>query len=212
MNNGRIGLIACGIIVAFTAAGCGASSTSGNSGAAGGSTATAAASPTNTPPAWAKSLGPGVTVTDSSSAKAGDGSPAGVLLTEMKDIQSGHFVETCSLVEPSQQGSCKSEMGSVPAASLKADMPTFKNIAVAYTAIDGDKALMGITGSVCMANATPKCSTGTDAAAVAIFDSGKSFATLWSEAVKSGTSDSSAYALAPVIKINGVWYAYSSSF
>lgn len=210
MSKRRNGLAVCGVFVALLAAGCGSSSTSGNPAAAGGSTATAAPSPTNTQPAWVKSLGPGVTVTDSSGATAGDGSPGGVFLTEVKDIQSGHFVEMCSVVEPSQQSGCKSELGSVPASSLKAGMPTFKNIVITYTAIDGDKALTGITGSVCAPNATPKCSTNNDAAA--IFDSGKSFATLWNETVKSGTSENSDYTLTPLIKVNGVWYGYSSSF
>lgn len=211
LSKRRNGLAVCGVFVALLAAGCGSSSTSGNPAAAGGSTATAAPSPTNTQPAWVKSLGPGVTVTDSSSATAGDGSPAGTFLTEVKDLQSGHFVEMCSVIEPSQQAGCKSEMGSVSAAVLKSEMPVFKNIVIPYTTVDGDKALIGSTGSVCAANATPsKCSTNTDPAA--IFDSGKSFASLWKETVNSGTSNSNAYALNPLIKVNGVWYGYSLSF
>jgi hypothetical protein len=211
LNKRRNGLAVCGVFVALLAAGCGSGSTSGNPAAAGGSTATAAPSPTNTQPAWVKSLGPGVTVIDSGSATAGDGSPAGTFLTEVKDLQSGHFVQMCSAIEPSQQAGCKSEMGSVSAAVLKSEMPVFKNIVIPYTAVDGDKALIGSTGSVCAANVTPsKCSTNTDPAA--IFDSGKSFASLWKESVNSGTSNSDAYALNPLIKINGVWYGYSLSF
>ncbi len=207
--NRRIGLAASGVIVALVAAGCGSSSTSGNSAATGGPAATAAPSspPPNTQPSWVKSLGPGVTVTGSSSATAGDGSPAGVFLTEVKDVQSGRFVDMCSIAEPSQQATCKSQLGSVPAAELKADLPTFKNLAITYTAVDGDKALVGSTGSVCGPSATPKCVTNTDPAA--IFDSGKSFATLWNETVN---SKNSSYALIPLIKVNGAWYAYSSSF
>ena len=68
-------------------------------------------------------------------------------------------------------------------AEIKAYLPAFKNLATTYTAIDGDKALVGSTGSVCDPSATPKCTTNTDPAA--IFDSGKSFATLWNEAVNS---------------------------
>lgn len=203
MNNRRIGLAACGVIVALMAAGCSASSTSGKSAAAGKS---AAPSPTNTQPAWVKSLGPGVTVTHSSSATAGDGTPAGVFLTEIKDVQSRHFVEMCSVIEPSQQAGCKSELGSRPVAG----MPTFKTIVITYTATDGDKALIVITGSVCPPSANPKCSTNTDPAAG--FDSGKSFATLWNETTNSGTSNNNVYPLNPFIKINGAWYAYSSSF
>jgi hypothetical protein len=203
--NLRIGLAACGAIVALLAAGCGTSSTSGNSAATG---ETAAPSPSATKPSWANSLGPGVTVTGSSRAAAGDGSPAGVFLTEVKDVGSGHFADMCSVLEPSQQATCKSQLGSVPAAEVKAYLPTYKNLATTYTAIDGDKALLGSTGSVCGSNATSKCVTNADPAA--IFDSGKSFATLWSETVNPKNTDS--YALIPLIKVNGTWYGYSSSF
>ncbi|MCW2929201.1 MAG: hypothetical protein JWM19_163 [Actinomycetia bacterium] len=204
MNNRRIGLAACGVIVALVAAGCGSSSTSGNSAATGGSDATAAPSPSNTQPAWAKSLGPGVTVTGSSSATAGDGSPAGVFLTAVRDIPSGHFADMCPTVEPSQQAACKSQLGSVPVAGIKAYLPTYKNLATTYTAIDGDKALVGSTGSVCGPSATTKCTTNTDPAA--IFDSSKSFATLWNEAMN---SKNNGYGLSPLIKVNGTWYGYS---
>jgi hypothetical protein len=128
------GLAAFGVMVAL-AAGC----SSGSSGSS-------AASPRVTAPAWAKSLGSGVTVTGSSTAKAGDGSPAGV----------------------------------------------------------GDKALVGSTGAVCEAGS---CSTNTNPAA--LFDSGKSFSTLW-QAPANG-SNSSAYALIPLIRVNGTWYLYTTS-
>jgi hypothetical protein len=202
----RIGLAACGAIVALMAAGCGTSSTSGSSAATGGSGATVAPSPSSTQPSWVKSLGPGVTVTGSSRATAGDGSPAGVFLTEVKDVESGHFADMCSSFEPSQQATCKSQFGSMPTAEIKADLPTYKNFATTYTAIDGDQALVGSTGSVCYPNTTSKCVTNTDPAA--IFDSGKSFATLWNETVN---SKNNSYALIPLIKVNGAWYGYSSS-
>jgi hypothetical protein len=204
VNNRRIGLAACGVIVALVAAGCGSSSTSGNSAATGGPGATAAPSPSSTQPAWGKSLGPGVTVTGSSSATAGDGSPAGVFLTAVKYIQSGHFADMCPIVEPSQQAACKSQLGSVPVAEIKAYLPAYKNLATTYTAIDGDKALVGSTGSVCDPSGTPKCTTNTDPAA--IFDSAKSFATLWTETVN---SKNNGYALTPLVKVNGAWYGYS---
>jgi hypothetical protein len=207
LNNRRIGLAVCGVIVALVAAGCGSSSTSGNSATPGGPGATAAPSPSNTRPAWAESLGPGVTVTGSGSATAGDGSPAGVILAVVKDEQSGHFDDMCSSIQPSQQATCKSQLASVPAAEIKAYMPTYKNLATTYTAIDGDKALVGSTGSVCFPIGTPKCITNTNPAAV--FDSGKSFAALWNEAAN---SKNDSYALAGLIKVNGAWYGDTSSF
>jgi hypothetical protein len=207
VNNRRIGLAACGVIVALVAAGCGSSSASGNPAATGGSGATAAPPPSNTQPAWVNSLGPGVTVTGSGSATAGDGSPAGVILTVVKDEQSGHLDDMCSSTQPSQQATCKSQLGSVPVAEIKAYMPTYKNLVTTYTAIDGNKALVGSTGSVCFPTGTPKCITNTNPAAV--FDSGKSFAALWNEAAN---SKNDSYALADLIKVNGTWYAYTSSF
>ena len=62
-------------------------------------------------------------------------------------------------------------------------MPTFKNLTVSYTATDGARALVGLTGTICSPDQKPSCVTNNDAAA--IFDSGKTFAELWTEAVTS---------------------------
>ena len=216
MNNRRMGLAACGVIIALAAAGCGSGSTGAKSAATGGAAATggpgataaSSPSPSNTQPAWVKSLGPGVTVTGSSSARAGDGSAAGVYLTEAKDLHLGHFADMCSTVPPSLQATCKSQLSSVAAAAaaVKSELPTFKNLATTYTATDGDKALVGTTGSVCTPNPA-QCITNTDPAAM--FDSGKSFAALWNEAMN---SKNTSYVLTPFIKVNGAWYIDSSSF
>jgi hypothetical protein len=186
------GLAAFGIMVAL-AAGC----SSGPSGSS-------AASPRTTAPAWAKSLGSGVTVTGSSTAKAGDGSPAGVFLSLLKDIRAGKFSPMCAFYQPSLQSKCKSQIGSIPAAEVKSVLPTYKDLVPSYTAFDGDKALVGSTGAVCAAGS---CSTNTNPAA--LFDSGKSFSTLW-QAPADG-SNSSAYALIRLIKVNGTWYLYTTS-
>lgn len=210
MNNARIGLATCGVIVALMAAGCGSHPTSGNSaapGAPGAPGSSGASSPSSTQPAWVKALGPGVTVTGPGSATAGDGSPAGVFLTVVKDLQSGHPADICPLSLPSRQATCKSQLGSVPAAQLKAFLPHYKNLATTYTAIDGGKALVGSTGSVCPPGTSSKCLTNTDPAA--LFDSGKSFATLWSQAMN--PKNNNGYSLIPLSKVNGVWYVNSSS-
>ena len=34
-------------------------------------------------------------------------------------------------------------------------MPTYKNVVVTYTAIDGNEALVGVTGTICDPNQTP---------------------------------------------------------
>ena len=85
-------------------------------------------------------------------------------------------------------------------------LPNFKNFGIGYVAIDGTKALIGITGTICVPHQTPKCFTNTDPAA--IFKSGKPFATLWTQAV---AAPANVYSLSPAVKVNGKWYAYTSS-
>ena len=182
----RIGLAACGVMAAVAAAGCSAS--------------------VSRPPAWAKALGPGVTVTDSRAATAGDGSPAGVYLREIKDLKTGNLADLCSVAQPSQQAACKSGMKSLPASDIKSEMPAFKNFVLTYTAVDGDKALIGATGSICNHD-SKNCTSNTNPAA--IFDSGKSFAALWKQATAAGNSNSNAYSLGQLVKIKGTWYEYA---
>jgi hypothetical protein len=203
------GLAACGVMAALAAAGC-SSGSSGTSATAGKgadpATATAAASPKVTAPAWAKSLGPGVTVTSSSTAKAGDGSPAGVFLSLMTNMRAGNFSRMCAFYEPSIQSKCESETKSMSAAEFKSVIPTFKDIVPSYTAFDGDKALAGYTGAICQVGS---CTTNTNPAA--LFDSGKSFSTLWQEEIANSNSNQNAYSLFHLIRINGTWYAYTTS-
>jgi hypothetical protein len=188
----KLGMAGAAAIVVATVAACGSSGLPGA--AAGGA-----------PPSWAKTLGPGVTVA-SGNASANDGSPGGVVLGLVGAEESGDYAKACSYEEPSVQSECSSSVSQLTAAQLKSAMPVPKNIAVTYTAIDGDEALVGITGTICSPDETPSCYTNSDPAA--IFDSGKSFAELWSEAV---AADSNSYSLATLTKISGKWYGYSSS-
>lgn len=167
------------------------------SGGSGGSAPSAA-------PSWAKALGAGVTVT-SGNASPGDGSPGGSLLGALTSAEAGDFTKFCSYLPPSQQNDCNSTLSGVPAASLKTAMPTYKNVVVTYTAIDGNEALVGVTGTICDPNQTPSCISNSDPAA--FFDSGKPFPTLWSESI----ANSSSYTPAPMTKVNGKWYIYQGS-
>lgn len=85
-------------------------------------------------------------------------------------------------------------------------MPTFKSIGVGDVAIDGTKALVGLTGKVCDP-AAHGCSSNSDPAA--IFSSGKPFSSLWKTAVAqtNSSSNSNAYSLFPCVEIGGKWYA-----
>ena len=97
--------------------------------------------------------------------------------------------------------------GSAQAPAIATAMPTFKNLTVSYTVTDGTRALVGMTGTICSPDQTPSCVTNKDSAA--IFDSGKTFSVLWTEAV---TSTADAYSLTPMIELNGKWYGYSTGF
>jgi hypothetical protein len=134
-------------------------------------------------------------------ASAGDGSPGGTLLAVVAADQSGDYKGICAYYPPAEQSACDSTMGSIPVASLSGSLPVYKNIAVTYTAIKGAEALVGVTGSVCTPNQTPSCFTNSDPAA--IFDSGKSFDTLWTETTSAG---SRAYSLAQLTEAGGKWY------
>ena len=194
-----VGVAGCGSGGSSSAAG-GTKTPGGASTPGGGQTTTAAA------PSWAAALGSGVTVTGPGGVSAGDGSPGGVLLTGVNDLQSGQYAKICDVVQPSAQSQCKSDLSSVPAPSLATLMPTFKNFEISYTAIKGDQALVGATGTICAPDQTPSCETNSDPAA--IFDSGKSFAALWTAA---SNATSNAYGLSQEIKVNGMWYGYSPS-
>ena len=120
------------VVAAVAACGSGGSSGSGPSAA----------------PSWAKALGAGVTVT-AGNASPGDGSPGGSLLGALTGAEAADFSKFCSYFPPSDQHNCNSTYSGLPAASLKTAMPTYKNVAVTYTAIDGDEALVNVTGTIC---------------------------------------------------------------
>jgi hypothetical protein len=193
-------------VSAVTGCSAGGSSAPGTGHAtASGSAGSPAGSPHGAPQAWAKSLGSGVTVTPPGAAAAG--SPAAVLTSAIADIETGSYAKICHYLQPSQQSKCSSGFGSAQASAIATAMPTFKNLTVSYTATDGARALVGMTGTICSPDQKPSCVTNGDPAA--IFDSGKTFSALWTEAV---TSTSDAYSLTPMIELNGRWYGYSTGF
>jgi hypothetical protein len=207
--NMRYGLAACGVIaaVAVSIAGCssGGSSTPSTSGGAAGtaSSTAAAAGGGGSSPSWAAALGSGVTVMPPASVSPGLGSPQAAVTGDVENIESGQFTADCAYVEPDEQADCTSSLASIGPSAMASAAGTAKNFAIGYTAVDGNEALVGTTGTFCSPDSTPSCFTNSDPAA--IFSSGKSFATLWSDANSSQTS-SNAYSLAPCIEVNGKWY------
>lgn len=156
-------------------------------------------------PSWTASLGSGVTVVPPGTASPGNDSPDGVMIGVITAITTGHLTDFCKYEQPALQSDCNAGMSQVTPAKVKDQLPTFKNVQLAYTAIDGDKALIGLTGTICAKGKT-QCFSNHDPAAK--FESGKPFSELWTEAVK---APASVYSLSPAIKINGKWYAYTSS-
>ncbi len=157
-------------------------------------------------PSWASSLGSGVTVVSPGTASPGNGTPDGVMIGVVDSITSGHFTDLCKYEMPATQSQCNSAMSQVTPSVAASQLPSFKNMKLGYTAVDGTKAIIGITGTVCLPNQTPSCFTNNDPAA--LFDSGKSFAALWTQALN---APQNAYSLSTVEEVNGSWYAYTSS-
>jgi hypothetical protein len=213
--NIRSGLAAGGVFaaVAVAASGCGASASATPSGGTSGSGISAASASnagpsgstatTSANPSWAAGLGPGVTVVAPTSAPAGNGSPQAVVTGATAAEDSGNYTSVCAYYEPSLQSECNSQVSAESSASpsaLASQIGTIKNLAVGYTAIRGDQALVGGTGTFC---ASGKCSTNSDPAA--LFSSGKTFSALWSSA---NTQNQGVYSLAACIKVGGKWYLY----
>jgi hypothetical protein len=159
-----------------------------SSGGSGSSAANAA------PPSWAASLGTGVTVSPPGSASPGHDSPAAAVAGVVAAFDAKDTKTACGYYTPSFQSQCKGGGGST------SGLPTFTVSQYGYVAVNGDKALVGMTGNFCSAG---KCFKNTDPAA--LFKDGKSFAQQWDAAQK---SSSSAYSLTPVIQVGGKWYIY----
>ncbi len=157
-------------------------------------------------PPWVKSLGSGVTVVSPGSATPGNGSPDAVMIGVITSITGGHIAGFCKYEAPSQQSQCNSAMSQVTPAQAKGQLPTFKNVKLGYTAVDGTKALIGLTGTICVPQQKPSCFTNRDPAA--ILDSGKPFGALWTQALK---APQNVYSLSPAQEINGSWYAYTAT-
>lgn len=183
-----VALGACALTALLAATGC-------SGGGSGGSSQ----------PSWARSLGSAVTIIPPGPQAPGNASPPSVMAGVVKSLTTGPISDFCKYEQPSDLSTCKSTFGQVTKAEAAGQVPTFKNFALGYTAIDGTKALIGITGTICVPNQKPSCYTNKDPAA--LLDSGKPFATLWSQAI---AAQANVYSLSPAIEVNGSWYAYTA--
>jgi hypothetical protein len=197
-------LLACGAAGLLAVTGCssgGASSSAGGSGASAAASAAATATPSSIAPSWAPALGPGVTVVPPGTAAPGHGSPDAVLAGLFLALKDKSATEYCGYAEPAVQAQCKSGLSQTPASQL----PSVKNGTPGYVVIDGDKAVAGITGTMCSVGQTD-CVRNSDPAAV--FVTLHTFSTLWKNAI---TPSGAKYSLEPLTKVNGNWYIAASS-
>ena len=186
-------MVLAGVACALIASGC-SSGTSSSSGVDNNGTSTSL-------PSWTKSLGAGVTVAPPRPEAAGNASPGGIAMTYIADINVAKLSALCPLMDPAAQKACQQTIGGASSTGIK-----FKNAALGYIVTDGNEALVGLTGTYCTPNGTPPCSTNTDPSA--LFSSGNTFATLFTQALaaQNPPSSSNAYSLFPCIKVNSDWY------
>jgi hypothetical protein len=178
----RASVLVTGVLGGLGAAGCGASTP--------GTAATA--------PSWAKYLGRGVSVV----APGSDSAP-GTLVTAYVAVLNGSKVSAfCRYVEPSVQSACHKALAGV----TSTDGASISHFRLGYAAIDGTRALVGLTGTNCNPDQKPRCDTNTDPAA--LFSSHQSFGTLYSQALASQNPNTTAntYSLAPCVQVDSKWY------
>jgi hypothetical protein len=154
---------------------------------------------------WTKTLGAGVVVVPPEHTVAGHSSPGAALQGFVSALDNRQLKLWCSYYEPSFQASCSSNAASY----IAANKPIFKNFALGYVAIDGNHALVGSTGTDCLATGKPKCSSNHNPAAV--FATGLTFKALWAKTVAAYSSTANVYSLDLSIKIGGSWYNYVPS-
>lgn len=166
-------------------------------------TGSPSASPGAVSPSWQSALGYGVVVYAPKSERPGHGDPGQALEGVLAAVKAKDLADECAYLDPRELSTCKSGTAQVTASEL----PYFSNAAIGYTAVYGNEALVGTTGTFCDPSQTPACFTNTNPAAI-FSAADKTFTQLWSDAVASNSS--STYSLAPAFELNGKWYVYSS--
>jgi hypothetical protein len=193
-------LLACGAAGLLATTGCSSGSTSSSASimvTSAAPSAPATVKPSSSGPSWAAALGTGITVIPPGTATPGNGSPDAVLAGVLQAFKDKSAAEYCGYAQPSAQAQCKSAFSSMSA------FPSAKNLGPGYIVVDGTKAVVGMTGTVCAA-AQASCVTNNDPAAV--FTTLHTFSALWKNAV---TPSGAKYSLNPLAKINGTWYLAS---
>lgn len=156
---------------------------------------------TNSQPAWVPALGKGVTVTGPGQPAPGNGSPGAALTGLVAALSSTDPAAACDYTYstyPASLARCRAELSQTP----RDQFPYGVSVKIGYVAIDGTRALVGITGKICSPGSRPECVTNTDPAA--IFSTRETFATLWARTVSPASGNT--YALEPCVEVGGKWY------
>jgi hypothetical protein len=203
MSRAGAAMLALGTGALLALAGC--SSSSSISSAAGGATGTTA-SAAPAPPSWVSALGSGVTVVAPETAAPGQDSPGALIAGYIHLLNTKSYKSFCSYLLPANQPDCLALYSSAAPGALAAAMPSLKNARAGYIAIDGTRALVGMTGEACSPLDSPKCVTNNDPAA--LLNSGKSFDTLWKATMAQANTPNAphVYSLLPCQKVGGKWY------
>jgi hypothetical protein len=155
---------------------------------------------TSPPPKWVAALGAGVTVTEPGQVAPGHGSPGAVFAGVLAALSSKDLTATCeyAYAYANAVAQCETQLSRVPPDQV----PYSVSVKISYVAIDGTRALVGITGKICSPGNRPECVTNADPAA--IFSTGNTFTALWAQ---TANTSGNIYALLPCVEVGGKWYA-----
>jgi len=179
-----------GMLALLAVAGC------ASAGPAPGSAASAAATTSSPPPSWAAALGPDVEVVGPLTGAPAADTPAAAVLGYIHQLAAPNPAGACLYMTPANQANCQSGM-----AQDQTGYASYSSLGIGYTAIYGDLALVVTTHAhLCVAKS---CIPDNSNPAVDL-DSGKSFVTLFGEAVNPNTDPPG---LIPCIRGDGgIWY------
>jgi hypothetical protein len=156
---------------------------------------------TTSKPAWAASLGRGVTITEPGTQPAsGTASPGGVVEAEFAATDGGHLAQGCAYLEPAVQMKCSSDAATAPPFSIQ------DHLSLGYIAVKGTQALVALVGTDCQSDARPRCITNRNAAT--FFSSRHTFSALYRSALASEASPVHKYSLITCVRVGSQWYEY----
>ena len=152
-------------------------------------------------PAWAASLGRGVTITKPGTRPTpGTTSPGGVVEAQFAVADSGHLAQGCAYFQPAVQAKCSAVSAHVPPSSVQ------DQLTLGYIAVKGMQALVATVGTDCQSDARPKCITNRNPAT--FLSSRHTFNALYASAVGSEVSPVHKYSLITCVKVGSRWYVY----